>query len=515
MSPAVLPFPAFPRLRAPFLALAAAVVACLPAEAKRAPAPKVDPVVVEGVRFSAPNDQGRRGYLVARDARTDAFLGEITLFETPIAAALEEDVQWVFIRKLQALDGAVVATTEGNRRYAVDPRSRVVSELAAAAAVPAGSGDGGKTDHAGGGDFVPLFNGRDLSGWINVNCAPGTWSATNGMIFCTGAPIGELRTTRMYQNFVLELEWRHLKPKGNSGVFVWADSLTARGQPFIRALEVQVLDGLEGPGYTSDGDIFPIHGAKMIPVNPRGGDRAFPTEKRMKPSPEWNHYRIECIDGAISLAVNGAIVTRGHDASPRKGYICLESEGSPIEYRNLRIRELPAHVALRPDDIADPDEAFRPLYTGLNLDGWEAGPTTTNTWVVNDWNLDARPNPQAQPLAAVGRFGDGLLVFDWRWADSKHPGDWTRLVSLRGLDLGPLLAEAAKAVEGGKVELPVGQWNRALLRLRGNRFSAQVNGHELGPGLELPPGTPPTGRLVLNPPQVEMQFANFFWKSLD
>ena len=189
--------------------------------------------------------------------------------------------------------------------------------------------------------FVPLFNGRDLGGWVNVNCAPETWTATNGVIYCTGAPIGELRTERMYQDFVLELEWRHLKPKGNAGVFVWADALTARGQPFIRGVEVQVLDGQEGAGFTSDGDIFPIHGAKLTPLNGRGGDRAFPTEKRMKPSPEWNHYRIECVDGAISLAVNGKVVTRGTGASPRKGYICLESEGSPVEFRGLRIRELP------------------------------------------------------------------------------------------------------------------------------------------------------------------------------
>lgn len=167
--------------------------------------------------------------------------------------------------------------------------------------------------------FRPLFNGTDLSGWVNVNCAPGTWSATNGLIFCTGAPIGELRTTRMFQNFVLELEWRHLKAQGNAGVFVWADALTARGEPFIRGVEVQVLDGREGPGHTSDGDIFPIHGARMVPVNGRGGDRAFPSEKRMKPSPEWNHYRIECVDGAIALAVNGKVVTRGSEASPRRG----------------------------------------------------------------------------------------------------------------------------------------------------------------------------------------------------
>src|SRR5262245_27828678 len=73
--------------------------------------------------------------------------------------------------------------------------------------------------------FTPLFNGKDLTGWFNINCAPGTWSVKDGMIHSTGAPICELRTERMYENFVLELEWQHLKPEGNAGVFVWADAL--------------------------------------------------------------------------------------------------------------------------------------------------------------------------------------------------------------------------------------------------------------------------------------------------
>ncbi|MBX3439668.1 MAG: sulfatase-like hydrolase/transferase, partial [Planctomycetaceae bacterium] len=80
-------------------------------------------------------------------------------------------------------------------------------------------------------DFRPLFNGEDLSGWVAVNTAPSTWTVADGMLLCTGKPIGELRTDRMYQNFILDLEWRHLAPKGNAGVFVWADDITARGVP--------------------------------------------------------------------------------------------------------------------------------------------------------------------------------------------------------------------------------------------------------------------------------------------
>ena len=171
--------------------------------------------------------------------------------------------------------------------------------------------------------FLPLFNGRDLSGWTPVNTAPSTWTVTEGMLICSGKPTGELRTQRMYQNFILELEWRHLRPKGNAGVFVWADDITAPGVPFHRGIEVQVLENAYGntSSHTTHGDIFPIHGAVMRPINGRGGSRAFPTQSRSLPSPQWNHYRIECRDGNITLAVNGEVVTRGTDCSPQRIYL--------------------------------------------------------------------------------------------------------------------------------------------------------------------------------------------------
>src|SRR5262245_65548640 len=91
-------------------------------------------------------------------------------------------------------------------------------------------------------DWVPLFNGRDLSGWVNVNCAPGTFSVRDGIIVSTGVPTGVMRTERMYENFVIELEWKHLHPAGNAGLFLWGDAMTAQGTPFARGIEVQILD---------------------------------------------------------------------------------------------------------------------------------------------------------------------------------------------------------------------------------------------------------------------------------
>ena len=68
--------------------------------------------------------------------------------------------------------------------------------------------------------FVPLFNGRDLTGWVNVNTAPDTWTVKDGAIYCTGQPTGAMRTEKQYENFILEVEWRHLKSRGNAGIFI-------------------------------------------------------------------------------------------------------------------------------------------------------------------------------------------------------------------------------------------------------------------------------------------------------
>jgi hypothetical protein len=213
--------------------------------------------------------------------------------------------------------------------------------------------------------FVPLFNGKDLSGWVDVNCWKGvegkidTWGVTNGVITCTGKPTGFMRTEKQYENFVLELEWRHLKEGGNAGIFVWgAPTNAAPGNPFARAVEVQILDhgyktkyeaggSRKADWFTTHGDVFAIHGMKMKPFpptapNPASSMRSFPSEERSKGVGEWNHYRITGLHGVVLLAVNGKEVSGGYDCNYRKGYLALESEGSPLEFRNIRIKEWPS-----------------------------------------------------------------------------------------------------------------------------------------------------------------------------
>jgi len=274
--------------------------------------------------------------------------------------------------------------------------------------------------------FVPLFNGRDLSGWVNANCAPETWSVREGMIHCTGQPTGAMRTTRQYENFILEVEWRHLSKGGNSGVFIWGTPIAAPAVPFLRGIEVQVLDhgyaeryekenGKKSDWFTTHGDVFPIHGATMKPFGRHRGDRSFPSEERSKGTPEWNHYRIVCTNGVLRLSVNGKEVSGGEDCNYRKGYLALESEGAPVEFRNIRIQELPSSNPAA-NLTAPEDTGLRTIFTGLDLRGWQTNAVTAQRWGVRGERLAlsaGNPNPDAT-LWSEKDYGDAEFVFDCR-----------------------------------------------------------------------------------------------------
>jgi hypothetical protein len=355
-----------------------------------------------------------------------------------------------------------------------------------------------------------LFNGTDLSGWVNVNTAPSTWIVQDGMIVCSGRPTGELRTERMYQNFILELEWRHMRPKGNAGVFVWADDITACGVPFHRGIEVQVLENAYGKAdwFTTHGDIFPIHGARMTPVNGRGGDRAFPTEERSKPCPEWNHYRIVCRDGDISLAVNGKVVTRGTACIPRKGYICLESEGGLAHYRNLRVQELP-DTPIEAAHVAVADRGYRCLYTGVDLSGWVVAEGARSHWKPSDWILSYEGKAAADDasVATEEAFGDFGFLFDVR---RREDSGMTRVL-LRGSDKAAIMIDPGDATVG-KLLAKGGGWNRFEGTLRGDRLTLQLNGQKLFED-KLVEGVPASGpvRIV---PSGPVEFANAYARKL-
>jgi len=410
------------------------------------------------------------------------------------------------------------------------------------------------------GDFVPLFNGKNLDGWVNVNCAPETWTVRDGMIVCSGIPSGVLRTEKQYENYILELEWRHTKKGGNAGLFIHSDAIPPTGRPFTRAIEIQIMDG-------NAGDVFAIQGATMCPdkPHPKGWMRSLPAEDRMNPTGEWNHYRVESRDGTVLLSVNGKVVTRGYHCNPRKGYICLESEGSEVHFRNIRIRELPSSNP-PPEVCAKLDEGFRSLYNGLDLRGWKQVPGNQGHWQAKDWILDYDGKSEAEGedrnLWSEKEYRNFSLIVDWRLpAEPKidhvpvvlpdgsylkdEKGEQVKVAVMDAGDSGIYLRGSSKAqvniwnwpVGSGEFygyrldkNLPpevrkgvtpilnadnkVGEWNRFEITLIGDRVTVVLNGKKVIQNAQLP-GIPESGPIALQHHGDPVQFANIYIKELD
>lgn len=161
-----------------------------------------------------------------------------------------------------------------------------------------------------------------------------------------------MRSEKQYENFILHIEWRHMEAGGNSGVFVWSEGSTPANRVLPKGMEVQMLE-LEWPnlhpkkdGTPNDiryisGELFGANGLTATPDHPRG-NRSSSTELRCKGKGEWNTYDVVCVDGTVKLSINGKFVNSIRDASVRKGYLCLESEGAEIHFRNIKLMELPS-----------------------------------------------------------------------------------------------------------------------------------------------------------------------------
>lgn len=189
--------------------------------------------------------------------------------------------------------------------------------------------------------------------WINVNTASDTWQIRKNILVCSGRPIGVMRSEKQYENFILHIEWKHMEAGGNSGVFVWSNANPPDSTRLPDGVEVQMLeldwinlnkkDGVTPPEAYVHGELFGVGGVVTVPDNPRG-TRSKSIENRCKGKGEWNVYDAVCVDGVIKLSVNGKFVNGISKSTQKKGYLCLESEGGEIHFRNIRILELPSGV---------------------------------------------------------------------------------------------------------------------------------------------------------------------------
>jgi hypothetical protein len=201
---------------------------------------------------------------------------------------------------------------------------------------------------------LELFNGKDLTGWVVEGAkdykeggkALPIWVAEGGMIRCRvpGRSYGFLRyAKREFGDFALHLEYRFAKPAGprlrlsNSGVGIrtvpYDPKRSGKTRPSAAGYEVQLLDDAgQPPSKHSTGSLY-LHVAPKV--------------NAAKAAPAWNVLDVECVGPRIKVTLNGQEVIDVDQTTvptaknkPLKGYVCLQNHGSPIDFRNLRVREI-------------------------------------------------------------------------------------------------------------------------------------------------------------------------------
>jgi hypothetical protein len=187
--------------------------------------------------------------------------------------------------------------------------------------------------------FTPLFNGKDLAGWTEVN-SNGAWSFENGILRCYGKKKGYawLCTNGKYGDFELSLEWR-IAPRANTGVFCRVPK--REGRASLAGFEVQIADDATAKGRPTEfaGSIFSRLPNKTPIPNLLG---------------QWHRYIITCQGTKVHITCDGKTIQDFDMATipamqkvPSEGYIGLQNHGTPAEFRNVQIRDLTTAPAAR------------------------------------------------------------------------------------------------------------------------------------------------------------------------
>jgi len=178
----------------------------------------------------------------------------------------------------------------------------------------------------------PLFNGRNLAGWVAMH--GGEWTVENGEIVgrrgveWTTNPEKSgswLRTEKEYGDFIFELEYA-VNEKGNSGVFIRS---ALEKNPAFTGHEMQILDDrhLPKPEKWSTGALYDVVAANKVMSKPAG---------------EWNTVRIEARGLRVKIWLNGEEIINHDGVRSARGYLGLQNhdDKAVIRLRNLRVTEL-------------------------------------------------------------------------------------------------------------------------------------------------------------------------------
>lgn len=384
--------------------------------------------------------------------------------------------------------------------------------------------------------FRPIFDGKTLNGWTGEG-----YVVEDGAIVCT--PKGRnLMTERIYANYVLDLEFK-LPPAGNNGIGI---HYTGEGDPAYNGMEIQTLDDT-APKY-KDLKPYQFHGSLYTMVPAKRG--------HLKPVGEWNEQRVIVNGNTIQVILNGVTITEGNlaelqkehpkhkGARRRAGHIAFCGHGDRVAYRNIRVAELAA--AANVEEVEK--QGFKPLFDGEGLAGWTT--KKDGHWTVSNGVL--MYDGKGDHLWTKGSYKDFTMVFDWRWSArgkvmdrpilGRDGNDTGQKVRVQELDSGIYLrgkpksqvnlwnwpigsgevwgyrtdknmsAEVRAAVTPKvKADRPLGEWNRMIITMKGDKLTVGLNGLTVIEDATLP-GVDPEGPIALQQHGSALDFANLWIK---
>jgi len=343
--------------------------------------------------------------------------------------------------------------------------------------------------------FSPLFNGKDLTGWIGDTHG---YIAEDGKIVCR--PGGNLYTEKEYSDFVMRFEFK-LTPGANNGLGIRTPT---KGDAAYIGMEIQILD--DSSGKYKDLEPYQFHGSIYGIV---------PSERgHLKPVGEWNIEEVSAIGSKIKVVLNGVTIVdadldqvkqtpRMHDLAKhpglhnKSGHIGFLGHGTVVEFRNIRVKEV--------GNSGVPPDGFQALFNGRNLDGWKGlvGDPVSRTKMAPE-KLSAEQAKADADMRAHWKAVDGILEFDGKGKSictARDYGDFEMLVDWKILSEGDSgiylrgspqvqIWDASKHSEGSGglynnqknpskpsacADKPVGEWNTLRIKMVGEKVTVDLN----------------------------------------
>jgi HEAT repeat protein len=347
--------------------------------------------------------------------------------------------------------------------------------------------------------FTPLFNGKDLSGWkglvkdppARAKMSPETlkkeqaaadddmrrhWQVIEDTLVFDGQG-HSLCTDRDYADFELFVDWK-IEPEGDSGIYL-------RGSP-----QVQIWDPAQHP--EGSGGLYNNQAGPSAPLRPAD-----------HPVGEWNTFYIrmagERVTGYLNnvLVVDNAVMENYWEREKPiypSGQIELQAHSTPLHFKNIYIREIPAGQANRLLSEEEEAEGFVPLFNGSDLTGWVGD---TKGYIVEDGKIVVDPERGSGNLYTASEYSDFVFRFEFKLTPGANNGLGIRAplegdAAYAGLEI-QILDDTAPEYKDlkpyqyhgsvyGVVPAkrgflkPVGEWNEEEVVVRGRRVTIKLNG---------------------------------------